>query len=129
MLCSGKLINFLPGWSGAGTKSSVRGPLKVALDLNPLLFISYRLWVLKNLVIQTALQYKPQHFSLFFYFLMDLKTALYFPLLSLFNKLLSGGSKYKIAVLQYKPLYNISNGEIWGKKIQVSANNGACTVV
>ena len=31
-----------------------------------------------------------------------------------------------LAALQYKPLYNISRSEKWGKKIQAAAYNGAC---
>ena len=33
-----------------------------------------------------------------------------------------------LATLQYKPLYNISRSEKWGKKIQATAYNGARTV-
>ena len=33
-----------------------------------------------------------------------------------------------LAALQYKPLYSISHGEKWGKKIQAAAYNGARTV-
>ena len=33
-----------------------------------------------------------------------------------------------LATLQYKQLYNISRSEIWGKKIQATAYNGARTV-
>ena len=33
-----------------------------------------------------------------------------------------------MAALQYKPLYNISRSEKWGKKIQAVAYNGARTV-
>ena len=33
-----------------------------------------------------------------------------------------------LATLQYKPLYNISRSEKWGKKIQAAAHNGARTV-
>ena len=34
-----------------------------------------------------------------------------------------------LATLQYKPLYNISRSEKWGKKLQAIAYNGACTVI
>ena len=33
-----------------------------------------------------------------------------------------------LAALQYKPLYNISCSEKWGKKIQAAAYNGARTI-
>ena len=33
-----------------------------------------------------------------------------------------------LATLQYKPLYNISRSEKWGKKIQAVAYNGTRTV-
>jgi hypothetical protein len=35
----------------------------------------------------------------------------------------------KLAALQYKPLYNISRSEKWGKEIQAAAYNGAHTVL
>ena len=34
-----------------------------------------------------------------------------------------------LATLQYKPLYNISHSEKWGKKIQATSYNGVCTVL
>ena len=34
-----------------------------------------------------------------------------------------------LAPLQYKPLYNISRSEKWGKKIQAAAYNGVRTVI